>query len=118
MTIEKGDMTVSDTKDNLIETKDGITCGCENPSLTMACHIDGVDFYSYQYNCQCGNSITVNYKRKRERRMLVMREICGECKYSKFSAAENEFCCCNTDSDNYGSPTMYDDSCEDFEEKE
>ena len=47
-----------------------------------------------------------------------MREICGECKYSKFSAAENEFCCSNTDSDNYGSPTMYDDSCEDFEEKE
>ena len=47
MTIEKGDMTVSDTKDSLIETKDGITCGCEKPSLTMACHIDGVDFYSY-----------------------------------------------------------------------
>ena len=66
LTIEKGDMTVSDTKDNLIETKDGITCGCENPSLTMTCHIDGVDFYSYQYNCQCGNSITVNYKRKNE----------------------------------------------------
>ena len=63
MTIEKEDMTVSDTKDNLIETKDGITCGCGNPSLTMTCHIDGVDFYSYQYNCQCGNSITVNYKR-------------------------------------------------------
>ena len=57
-------MTVSDTKDNLIETKDGITCGCGNPSLTMTCHIDGVDFYSYQYQCQCGNSITVNYKRK------------------------------------------------------
>ena len=48
MTIEKCDMTVSDTKDNLIETKDRITCGCENPSLKMTCHIDGVDFYSYQ----------------------------------------------------------------------
>ena len=47
--IEKEDMTVSDTKDNLIEAKDGITCGCGNPSLTMTCHIDGVDFYSYQY---------------------------------------------------------------------
>ena len=64
MTIEKGDMTVSDTKDNLIETKDGITCGCENPILKMTSHIDGIDFYSYQYNCQCGNSIEVNYKRK------------------------------------------------------
>ena len=29
LTIEKGDMTVLDTKDNLIESKDGITCGCE-----------------------------------------------------------------------------------------
>ena len=58
-------MTVSDTKDNLIETKDGITCGCGNPKLKMTCHIDGVDFYSYQYNCKCGNSIAVNYKRKK-----------------------------------------------------
>ena len=48
MTVKKGDMTVSDTKDNLIETKDGITCGCENPSLKMTYHIDGIDFYSYQ----------------------------------------------------------------------
>ena len=64
MTIEKCDMTVSDTKDNLIETKDVITCGCENPSLKMTCHIDGVDFYSYQYKCQCGNCIEVNYKIK------------------------------------------------------
>ena len=65
MTIEKCDMTVSDTKDNLIETKDGITCGCENPILKITSDIDGVDFYSYQYNCQCGNCIEVNYKRKK-----------------------------------------------------
>ena len=65
MTIEKGDMKVSDTKDNLIETKDGITCDCGNPSLAMTCHIDGVDFYSYQYQCQCRNSITAKYKRKK-----------------------------------------------------
>lgn len=63
LTIEKEDMTVSDTKDNLIETKDGITCGCGNPKLTMTCHTDGADFYSYQ--CQCGNSITAKYKRKK-----------------------------------------------------
>ena len=65
MTIEKEDMTVSDTNNNLIETEDGITCGCRNPKLTMTCHIDGVDFYSYQYNCQCGNCITAKYKRKK-----------------------------------------------------
>ena len=53
-----------------------------------------------------------------------MREICGECKYNKrdFSKPQNsdyeEFCCGNKDSDNYGIPTMYDDSCEDFEEKD
>ena len=53
-----------------------------------------------------------------------MREICGECKYNKrdFSKPQNsgyaEFCCGNEESDNYGVPTMYDDSCDDFEEKE
>ena len=67
MTIEKGDMKVSDTNDNLIETKDGITCGCGNPKLKMSCHIDVVDFYSYQYQCQCGNSISVSYKRKEQK---------------------------------------------------
>ena len=45
----------------------------------------------------------------------MAREICGECKYSKYSTTEKEFYCSNTDSDNYGIPTMYDDTCEDFE---
>ena len=35
MEIKKGRMTVIDTKDNLIETEEGITCGCEKPSLRM-----------------------------------------------------------------------------------
>ena len=64
MIIKKGDMTVSDTNDNLIETKDGVTCGCDNPKLRMTTHIDGVDFCIYQYICQCGNSIAMNCKRK------------------------------------------------------
>ena len=61
---------------------------------------------------------------EKERRVSVLREICGECKYNKidFSKPQNsgyaEFCCGNEESDNYGVPTMYDDSCEDFEEKE
>ena len=66
LTIEKGNMKVSDTNDNLIETKDSITCGCGNPKLTMTCHIDGVDFYSYQYQCQCGNCVEVSYKRSKD----------------------------------------------------
>ena len=48
----------------------------------------------------------------------MSREICVECKYNKYSTTEKEFYCSNTDSDNYGIPTVYDDSCEDFEEKD
>ena len=59
-------MAVSDTNDNLIETEDGITCGCGNPQLRMTMHIDGVDFYSYQYQCQCGNCFEVSYKRSKD----------------------------------------------------
>ena len=44
----------------------------------------------------------------------MSREVCGECKYNKYSTTEKEY----TDSDNYGIPTMYDDSCDDFEEKD
>lgn len=66
--IEKDDMTVEDTKDNLIETEEGITCGCGNPNLQMAFHVDGVDYYCTQYKCKCGNSITVNGKRSEEDR--------------------------------------------------
>lgn len=53
-----------------------------------------------------------------------MREVCGTCKYNKrdFSKPQNsgyaEFCCGNEDSDNYGLPTMYDDTCDDYEEKD
>ena len=64
--IEKDNMTVEDTKDNLIETEEGITCGCGNPNLQMTCHIDGVDYYSYQYKCKCGNTITALMKRDKE----------------------------------------------------
>ena len=65
LTIEKEDMTVSDTNNNLIETKDGATCGCGNPSFKITCHIDGDDFYGFQCKCKCGNSITAKYKRKK-----------------------------------------------------
>ena len=37
---------------------------------------------------------------------VLMREICGECKYNKYSTTEKEFYCSNTDSDNYGIATM------------
>lgn len=66
MEIKKGRMTVIDTKDNLIETEEGITCGCEKPSLRMVSHMDGKDFYNYQYQCSCGNSIYMECKRDEE----------------------------------------------------
>ena len=53
-----------------------------------------------------------------------MKEVCGNCKYNKrdFSKPQNkgyaEFCCGNEESEEYGVPTFYDDSCDCFEEKE
>lgn len=66
MQISKERMTVCDTNDNLVETEEGITCGCENPRLKMVCYIDGTDFYGYQYSCACGNSISMKCKRSDE----------------------------------------------------
>lgn len=45
-----------------------------------------------------------------------MKEVCGACRYNRYCGSE--FCCGNEDSDNYGAPTFYDDSCEEWEEKE
>lgn len=50
-----------------------------------------------------------------------MTEVCGECKFNKRSFdghCNAEFCCSNEDSEYYGVPTDYSDSCEEFEEKE
>ena len=63
MNIKKDNMTVTDKDNNLVETKDGITCGCEKPSLKMVLHWDGDKEYGYTYNCTCGNVITTTQKR-------------------------------------------------------
>lgn len=50
-----------------------------------------------------------------------MKEICGTCKHNKrtFDGHCNaEYCCDNEESDEYGVSTMYDDSCDMWEEKE
>lgn len=53
-----------------------------------------------------------------------MKECCGNCKYNKrdFSKPQgegySEFCCGNEDSENYSVPTFFDDTCDDFEEKD
>jgi hypothetical protein len=47
-----------------------------------------------------------------------MREICGNCKYNRYSREFGDFYCGNEDSFNYEVQTFYDDTCEDYEEKE
>lgn len=41
---------------------------------------------------------------------------CGNCRFNTYS--DNEWCCGNEESENYGVPTMYDDSCDDYMEKD
>lgn len=45
-----------------------------------------------------------------------MNCVCGNCKYNE--CCNGVFFCNNEFGENYGVPTMYDDSCNDFEEKE
>jgi hypothetical protein len=66
MRIEKERMVVEDTMDKLVEIEQGITCGCEKPSLTMTMHLDGTDFYQSNYVCQCGNQISLVVERNPE----------------------------------------------------
>ena len=50
-----------------------------------------------------------------------MKEVCGTCKHNKRSYdghCNSEFCCGNEESDNFSVPTFYDDTCDDWEEKE
>jgi hypothetical protein len=51
-----------------------------------------------------------------------MKEVCGNCKYNKrdFSKPQGyiEFCCGNENSEEYGIPTFFDDTCDAWEDKE
>lgn len=42
-------------------------------------------------------------------------KICGNCAHNTYD--NGDFICGNENSDNYGVPTFYDDSCVDFEEE-
>lgn len=50
--------------------------------------------------------------------MANTENICGECRYNSYNQDIGDYVCDNTYSENYGMDTLYDDSCEDFEEKE
>lgn len=47
-----------------------------------------------------------------------MKEVCGECRYNKYSKDCGCYYCDKEDSYNRGTSTFYDDTCEDWEEKE
>ena len=50
-----------------------------------------------------------------------MKECCGTCKYNRYArngVRHSDFYCGNEDSFEYGSPTLYSDTCDDYEEKE
>lgn len=46
-----------------------------------------------------------------------MNKLCGTCKHN-IRYDNKDFCCNNEQSSMYGCYTSYDDSCEDWEEKE
>lgn len=70
MRIEKGRMVVEDTMDKLVETEDGILCGCKNPMLKMTMHMDLVNSYQTNYVCNCGNQIVVVVERDEESKSM------------------------------------------------
>ena len=66
MRIEQEGMIVEDTMDRLVETEEEITCGCGDPELTITMYLDGLDYYQYNYSCQCGNQIVMMAKIEEE----------------------------------------------------
>jgi len=44
-------------------------------------------------------------------------KLCSNCIHNKYNYKDELYYCDNEHSDNYGVPTFYDDSCEDWEEK-
>ena len=45
-------------------------------------------------------------------------EICGNCKWHRYEKESQGWVCCTSDSDYVADWTEYDDSCDEFEEKE
>ena len=60
----------------------------------------------------------------REENDMGVKEVCGTCKYNQYSPDGNGirnkggFYCGNERSENCGVPTFYDDTCDEWEEKE
>lgn len=64
MEIKKGRSIYNDTMNKIHKTDKGIEC-CGG-LMKCVCHIDGAKFYINQYECECGNHISVETKRTKE----------------------------------------------------
>lgn len=62
MQIQIDRTTYEDTQDKIHKTERGIECCGKN--ISMVAHVDGVDFYGYEYNCECGNVIKAVTERR------------------------------------------------------
>ena len=47
-----------------------------------------------------------------------MDKICGNCKYNEFDDEIDDYACNCPDSDEYGISTFYEDTCDEFEERD
>ena len=45
-------------------------------------------------------------------------KFCGTCMHSKYDYDDDEYYCCNEESNEYGYPTAYETSCEEWERRE
>lgn len=45
-----------------------------------------------------------------------MDMVCGNCAFNRYNEDVKGFVCNNQDSENYACETLFDDSCEDYEE--
>ena len=51
-----------------------------------------------------------------------MNECCGRCRYNRYlkkdGSGQGDFACMNDESEYFGVETLYDDACEEWEEKD
>lgn len=64
MTIQKENIIITDTNDNIINEDGKIECGCGKSLFRQTGHMDGAEWYTDLYVCKsCGNQISVCRKR-------------------------------------------------------
>ena len=58
-------VVANDEKDNIIKTKNGITCGCSYPDIELREHCNKEHCVTDIYSCRsCGNTIRIAFKKE------------------------------------------------------